>query len=314
MEKSEKGDSWRKTLDWIVAWKLHYAAFILSFALYILTKSVLFAVLMAVSLVALFVLDTVHSAQKTGWKHELKEILIAVLVAGAVWFGGGLLLQTSAPLDAIVSCSMLPNLERGDMMILQGGVARAPEVALSRAEFEANNWADQHLVCSLCGRVDASTGLTYNETCTRRFVPPVIGEEVDQSGNLVQYECGVCERRFANGRTEQIPCTKAILIKGRRIAPDFSNEVIVYTPARGDRFNVEIIHRVLVRLNVEGRYYYLTKGDNNDQLDMQWANSPIPQERVVGRAILRLPYIGYAKLFLFGMFATPDGCNYVMNG
>lgn len=299
----EKHKDW---VAWAVETKALYIILIVCFALYLLTKSVLFAFLVAVSIISLFVAESVYSASKTGWKHELKEILIAVAVAGAIWYGGGFILGTSAPLDAIVSCSMLPHLERGDLVVLQGGVARAPEVSVSREEFDANNWTNQHLVCVPCGE-----RLCVNRTMITPKGLVVLGE-ADQSKNLVQYECGICGRKMADGRIAEVACTKAISIKGQRIEPDYSNDVVVYTPAQGDVFAGETIHRVLARINVEGRYYYLMKGDNNEQLDIQYGNSPVPQEKVVGKVIFRMPYIGYFKLFLFGFLLTPHGCDSVL--
>jgi len=300
----EKRKDW---VTWVVETKALYIVLIVCFLLYLLTRSAIFAFLVAASTICLFAAESVYSASKTGWKHELKEILVAVLVAGAIWYGGGFLLGTSAPLDAIVSCSMLPNLERGDMVVLQGGIARAPEVAVSREEFEANNWTNQHAVCVPCGE-----RLCVNRT---RMTPNglLVLDEVDQSKNLIQYECGICSRRKADGTVVNVACTKAILIKGQRIEPDYSNDVVVYTPAQGDMFAGETIHRVLARINVDGRYYYLMKGDNNEQLDIQYGNSPVPQERIVGRVIFRMPYIGYLKLFLFGFLTTPPGCDSVLS-
>jgi len=315
---AEERKDWQKMLDWIVASKLLYVIFIVIFALYLLTRSVIFAALTAISLIALFVAESVQSASKTGWKNELKEILIAVIVGGLIWYGSGFLLQTSAPLDAVISCSMLPNLERGDMVVLQGGIPQAPEIALSGAEFDAQDWKREQLVCALCERRNSSSGMIYNELCTAstemtEFGLRLIGE-VNQTGNLVQYECGLCTRKYANGTVASFPCTKSISVKGQRIEPNVSNDIIVYGPSAGNVFAGETIHRVLAKLNVDGKYYYLMKGDNNEQLDIQYGNVPAPQEKEVGKVVFRMPYVGYLKLFLFGFLGTPPGCDSTLGG
>ncbi|MDD5317107.1 MAG: hypothetical protein PHF51_00035 [Candidatus ainarchaeum sp.] len=301
-------------LAWAVKSHALYVALIASLALYVLTKTLFFACLTALALVSLFVAESYYSASKWGWANEAKELLITFAVAALFWYGSGFLLHTSAPLDSIVSCSMLPNLDRGDMVVLQGGVPEAPEVGVSAAEFQANNWTNQGIVCAICVRTDPATGLPYEEPCLASTELTPFGlnltGEADQSGNLVQYECGICGRRYLNGSAREVPCTKAVAVNGVRIpAGNLSSGTIVYTPAQGDAFKTEIIHRALFRLRAGGEYYYFTKGDNNEQLDMQYGNSPIPQGRTVGVVLFRIPYIGYLKLFLFGFLSQPAGCD-----
>ena len=319
-EEDENGNDIRimrkPLLDWVVENKMLYIILALSFVLYLATKVMLFALLTALSVIVLFIAESVYSAEKTGWKNELKEILVAVLVAGAVWYGGGLLLHTTAPLDAVVSCSMLPNLERGDMVILQGGVAQAPEVSISQAEFNSNDWQAEKIVCAFCERVVG--GSVVREPCVAATKLTdqglIVTGEADQSGNLVKYECGTCMKQKDDGSATEVPCTKAVMVKGQRIAPNMSNDIVVYTPLQGDIFRGETIHRVLLRINADGQRYYLMKGDNNEQLDMQYGNSAAPQGKIVGRVLVRLPYLGYLKLFLFGFLATPAGCDSVLLG
>jgi len=311
----------RTLLAWLVETKALYIVLVLLLALYVLTKNPLVAVLTALDLVTLFLAESVHSASHGGWKNELKELGLTLILAAAIWFGGGFLLQTSAPLDSVVSCSMVPNLERGDMVVLHGGVPNAPEVAVPRAAFEQNDWPRQALVCALCAdtRVPcvAANGTLSAIRDKNGILIPVAPTEANQSGNLIKFGCGTCTRAFSNGSTSSVPCTTSIAIDGTNVTvapPAAGNgvgarEEIVYTTAPGDVFSGEIIHRVVARLNVEGSYYYLTKGDNNEALDLQWGNSIIPQKRVVGHVLARLPYVGYLKLFLFGYFSPIGNCD-----
>ena len=296
--------------QWLVDSKVLVGLLVASFALYLLTKNPLFAALIGLSLVALFVAESVAGAQKSGWEHELREIAVAVITALAIWFGSGFLLGTSAPLDAVVSCSMLPNLDRGDMMVMRGGEAAATEVAVEADKWNAQSLEQEQLVCWLCER--EGPGGKYTEPCTGRIENGAF-REVDQSGNLIRYECGVCEKRsYSTGEVRQVPCTKAIVVGGQRITENLQNDIIVYSPAPSDVFKGETIHRVYAKVKVDGSIYYLTRGDNNEQLDLQYGNSPIPPERVVGKALFRVPYLGYLKLFLFGFWEEPAGCDSVL--
>jgi len=302
----------KKLISWSVESKAIYLLTGLSFVLYLLTKSTIFALLSAVFVVLLFIFESIANASKTGWKHEITELAVTLLVAGTIWYGASFLLHTSAPLDSVVSCSMLPNLQRGDMVILQGiqgasANVNVPEINLTRAEFDSNNWTNEQLLCAVCPGPNGSHICAATTRVTSNGIALV--NESNQSGNLIKYNCGVCEQRFDNGTVSQVACTKSISIKDTTISPNTTNDIIVYTPQPGDLFKSEIIHRTLAKLNVENSTYYLVKGDNNAQLDLQFLNSPIPEKSVVGKVVFRIPYAGYLKLFLFGYLQTPSGCD-----
>lgn len=66
-------------------------------------------------------------------------------------------------------------------------------------------------------------------------------------------------------------------------------EVLVY------KYNdMVIVHRIIKIQEIDGKYYFRTKGDNNDTED-GWT---ISQVSVVGRAIGRVPYIGIPTVWL----------------
>jgi signal peptidase I len=83
-----------------------------------------------------------------------------------------------------------------------------------------------------------------------------------------------------------------------------NSDIIVYhTYDRGD-----IVHRIVAKEEVNGTLYFYTKGDANP-INMwpaalapgeydKWAPSPIPQDMVVGKVILRIPWIGNIALFI----------------
>ena len=114
-----------------------YAALVLSVALYVFTKNQLFGALVFVLLIYLFLKDALpkkYDAKEI--KHSVFELLIAFVAALAAWMLLGFFLQTPTPIDVVTSCSMLPNLERGDMIIIQGGNVNAEEIAVTSPQLK----------------------------------------------------------------------------------------------------------------------------------------------------------------------------------
>jgi len=61
--------------------------------------------------------------------------------------------------------------------------------------------------------------------------------------------------------------------------------------------NNPIIHRVvLIRDN-----YYQTKGDNNPDSFRQLGETDIKDEQMIGKAVLRIPFLGYVKILFTGV-------------
>ncbi len=64
-----------------------------------------------------------------------------------------------------------------------------------------------------------------------------------------------------------------------------------------------IIHRVIDIVNVEGKIFFITKGDGNIVRDSWY----VPEEGVLGKAVmingypLRVPYVGYFSLFFHAL-------------
>lgn len=56
-----------------------------------------------------------------------------------------------------------------------------------------------------------------------------------------------------------------------------------------------IIHRVINKTTINGQVVYSTKGDNNP--DQLYIEKQIPEDAIVGRAIFRIPKLGWIKLF-----------------
>ncbi|MBI5636052.1 hypothetical protein HY993_03775 [Candidatus Micrarchaeota archaeon] len=106
-----------------------FAVLLAALTLYVLTQNALFGLVVFITLLYLLLADIIPKSfdQKTiqGTCIELSYALSKALL---VWFAVILLLQTNYPLDVVTSCSMVPSLERGDMIVLQGGSIKAPTV------------------------------------------------------------------------------------------------------------------------------------------------------------------------------------------
>jgi len=79
-----------------------------------------------------------------------------------------------------------------------------------------------------------------------------------------------------------------VFVKGTPHEEIKQGDIIVYKVENGE----PIIHRVIDRKN--GMLY--TKGDNNMEIDQEDMSPPIDSEILQGRAIFRIPFLGYVKL------------------
>jgi signal peptidase len=72
------------------------------------------------------------------------------------------------------------------------------------------------------------------------------------------------------------------------------NDIVVYQENDGSWHDGPIVHRVVEIVEVEGEYFYYTKGDNNAM--------PDPNERtydeIVGVVVATIPWLGNISLFL----------------
>jgi len=265
-----------------------------------------FAVLVALAIVGIVLLEIWIGVKTGGLGNEVKETVLAILVAAALWYGGGWLLNTAVPLDAVVSCSMLPALNRGDMLVLHGGEVEAPIAKMSGAEWDAVEASGVlKRQCALCKDANSEWGCLGDN----------MGGMATPSG-LLDFKCSLCERKNTAGSKQFVPCVTGVDINGKNFDYSKGMETVVYAPKPSDPFarSGDIVHRARFIVDVDGRKYIFTKGDNNNLFDVQIGNAPVEPERIRGRALVRLPYMGYLKLFLSGMFGEPVGCDEQFTG
>ncbi|MCX8202521.1 MAG: hypothetical protein N3G74_01815 [Candidatus Micrarchaeota archaeon] len=263
--------------------------FAVFFVLYLLTKSVLMAFLSGLTLISLFILDIYVSAAQTSWKQELIEVGKAALVAIIVWYLVSFLLGTSVPISGVVSCSLLPSYERGDFVIVQGIKPQdinAPTIEITRSELD--EVMKSKVLC----------GPTQNGT--------------------VNYSCQSMCPRISSKTKELIgyspECVRKIIVKGQEIKENLGNDVVVYAAhINGTYINMDIVHRVFAKLKVDGKYYLLMKGDNNNYMDISYFDI-VSEQDIKGKVIFRIPILGYIKLVISGpaYYGEPEGCDTIL--
>jgi len=282
-EKPESSGERGTTLAKLQASNALIFLFAFAFIAYLLTRHILFAFLSGVSLISIFGLDILVGATTHGLKDELIELVKAVAVALVIWYGIMFLLNTSSPISGIVSCSLLPAYERGDMIVLRG--VPINEINAPTVELTADELAEVYRTVSpSCGTIGP---ITYNcvESCPRVAFPS--GKPAASSAK----------------------CVRSLTINNVTYNENLSSDVIVYAPsANGKYLSGDIIHRVFVKLKVGDKYFILTKGDNNDFMDATVFDI-VRQEDVKGRVLARIPILGYLKLFISGYFSEPVGCD-----
>lgn len=89
-----------------------------------------------------------------------------------------------------------------------------------------------------------------------------------------------------------------MILKGKKPKDINVGDIIVYRAVRPDIKREPIIHRVVYKQQENGEYYFTTKGDwNNDIInDTIISETHIGKERILGNALIRVPFLGYVKI------------------
>jgi signal peptidase len=67
--------------------------------------------------------------------------------------------------------------------------------------------------------------------------------------------------------------------------------IVFHKPLGGNEL---IVHRAIANQTIDDEIYFTTRGDGNTGSD----STPVPGDQVVGKVILRIPWIGHIALFL----------------
>ena len=288
--------------------------------------SIIIGIALFLLLIVLIIIEVTNGIKEEGIARNLLEMGIAVVVVLLFWFGLKFLLHTNYPIDIVPSCSMLPQLKRGDLLLLNGITSlnqlKAPVINISQSAFNnmQSNMHGEFLSCvaysqnknNIAISQTIKSGYSIGLYTTTSTGPEIVPSSY-QSNNLITFDCGAQSIKYDNGTVLQEAYTKSIAINGTVISGDANNTIIVYATTPQDYFyqlgDSYIVHRVYAVLNVSGEYYVLTKGDNNPGLDLQYGNYPINMSHIEGKEIASVPYLGYLKLVLSNSFSEPAGCN-----
>lgn len=80
-----------------------------------------------------------------------------------------------------------------------------------------------------------------------------------------------------------------IVLKGTEPKDIKIGHVVVY---KNQQYTNPIIHRIVKKYTKTDDYYFQTKGDHNSQPD-----SEINENQIIGKAIFRVPYLGWIKIW-----------------
>ncbi|MEE9525408.1 MAG: signal peptidase I [Candidatus Woesearchaeota archaeon] len=83
-----------------------------------------------------------------------------------------------------------------------------------------------------------------------------------------------------------------MVLKGSAPEKIKPGDVLVFKSTRPD----PIIHRVIKTELKDGTYYFQTKGDHNQASFSSLKEIEISEDRVIGKAIARVPYLGWIKI------------------
>jgi len=289
---------------------------------------IIIAAIIGFEIVFFVAVEIKQGVKKHGWKHEIVDTLVAVFIAVLLWISASIILNSSTPISAVASCSMLPNLERGDFIIVQGAEAEAYEISMTLAELDSLNGpvtVERYdgAETTLSMPLYAYCACNPSEELCRQFsqAPELFTEKQGP----FSYHYAMCEVEFEGGVKGYGKCLQYVEFRGRKYYANMSNDIIVYVPASSDLYYQigDIVHRLFFKIDVNGETYYLTKGDNNPIMDIQAAdmscknlnirNHPVAEESLRGKVIGRVPYLGYLKLFIIGQWTEDEQCGWQIN-
>jgi signal peptidase I len=81
-----------------------------------------------------------------------------------------------------------------------------------------------------------------------------------------------------------------MILIGKKAKDIKTGDVVVFEGG----LNYPIIHRVISVWREGGRYYFRTKGDNNGMVSS--TENKISEDKLVGKAVIRLPLLGWVKI------------------
>jgi len=129
------------------------------------------------------------------------------------------------------------------------------------------------------------------------------GDYYEENFNLNQQD--FLEFEYKNG----LNIGDVIILYGKSHEKIEVGEVLIFVPQDRNFFIAKgpVIHRVIKKWTDDtGKIHFQTKGDHNSKSFTNFENDII-EDDVIGVAAVRIPYIGYAKIFLNNVFLMVTG-------
>ncbi|MEM0359927.1 MAG: hypothetical protein QXK06_01140 [Candidatus Diapherotrites archaeon] len=190
------------------------------------------------------------------------------------------LFHSPSPMVIVVSGSMEPAFYRGDVMVLWGWnleELNAPLVEMPDREIRGADISEYAFtLCSVKG-VESISGL----------------KECRQIKKAIQL--GILK-----APNEKILAEKIVFFDlNREIEIAKTGDVVVYfSESRG----IPVIHRAIAKIKAKDGWFVLTKGDSvlNSFIDQdtEISHGAVPFEKLQGKTVFMIPWIGYVKLIL----------------
>lgn len=214
------------------------------------------------------------------WNDDSPEswavnILLAfILIKFLVYPGLGLIFGTNYPIVAVVSGSM---------------EHKTPSICLNY-EFKTNKYGE---TISNCLKYDENYGEICGNTIKKNYFMN-FDEYWDTCGDWYNKNTNITKEEFENFKFKNGFNTGDIMIlygtKPEKIK--VGDTMVFTTSTRPD----PIIHRVIKVWEEDGQLYYQTKGDHNNGINTSVNEGKISKDRYLGRAVLRVPYLGWIKI------------------
>ena len=148
---------------------------------------------------------------------------------------------------------------------------------------------------------------------TTHPVVAVVSESMEHTGNFDDWwnnagkwyiDNGITKENFAKfSLTSGFNKGDIMVLKGKKSKDINAGDIIVFWSAKKD----PIIHRVVKKWQENNIYYFQTKGDNY-KTNPSSIRSPfldetrISEDKIVGNAVVRIPLLGYIKIWFVDLF------------
>lgn len=149
--------------------------------------------------------------------------------------------------------------------------------------------------------------ITYNERNQLNMCGNYYEEKVKVDFDKFWDECGEFYRKYDINKNEFMEFSMKngfntgdiIVLFGKKPEKLKVGDVIVFKANQPD----PIIHRIIKTWVDEDGYHFQTKGDHNSDSisDPRVYEINITEDRIIGRAVLRIPYLGYIKIWFMDL-------------